>query len=643
MRPRRRPAIRLLVSVTVLGSIAAAAWLTVRPLPAREPAAVVTAGSWQGLVGDAHPAVSLGGADDRRAPHPSVAQRLARVKLASEAAERRWSAEDVRSPAAGAHRARPPRPQRAARLQLLPRARRLLGPCSTRARSRCSSTTPRSPASTPCGSRSRRRSRRSRRACGQPGRRGRTARPRRHRDLDRAARHRGRPRRSPTWAAASSPGSTSSAAAATPPRSATRRRQRVERHGTELAGMLVGSGGPDGVHGVAPGATVLPIRVAGWQPDRHGRDAVYARSDQLIAGLERAVDPNGDGDTHDARPDRADRRGRAVRLLRRQPRGAGGGGRARARRARGRSGRERRRRRAAVRLDRRPRRVARRAHRRGDRLAREHRGVRVVLSQGLNVLADSSLPLLVDGALGELRWRPRVAVPGDPAALAGKAALVAAGANPAATVAAAVGDGATAVLALRPPASARLARRSPASPWPPSPRLGAARCSPRSGSDSRSTAALGGPRPQPNPAAGLARAPSRRAGSPSAGCSNRSSRRPGIGILTSDPGSAGDGEPAFASVTGTSVAAASRRRCRRAARPEPTGTVGRGAREPARRLGAAGGGRPAPREAPGRSMSARAPSARWRPRRPRSGSAPGRARTGARPPARRSTTSPPGG
>jgi subtilisin family serine protease len=74
----------------------------------------------------------------------------------------------------------------------------------------------------------------------------------------------------------------------------------VERHGTELAGLLVGAGGPGGLHGVAPGAQVLPIRVAGWQLTATGAYAVYARSDQLIAGLERAVDPNGDGDAHDA-------------------------------------------------------------------------------------------------------------------------------------------------------------------------------------------------------------------------------------------------------------------------------------------------------------------------------------------------------
>lgn len=37
----------------------------------------------------------------------------------------------------------------------------------------------------------------------------------------------------------------------------------LERHGTELAGILAGSNGPGGAHGVAPGATILPIRVAG--------------------------------------------------------------------------------------------------------------------------------------------------------------------------------------------------------------------------------------------------------------------------------------------------------------------------------------------------------------------------------------------
>jgi len=47
----------------------------------------------------------------------------------------------------------------------------------------------------------------------------------------------------------------------------------LERHGTEMAGLLVGARGTAGLAGVAPAATVLPIRVAGWQPDEHGGDA----------------------------------------------------------------------------------------------------------------------------------------------------------------------------------------------------------------------------------------------------------------------------------------------------------------------------------------------------------------------------------
>ncbi len=74
----------------------------------------------------------------------------------------------------------------------------------------------------------------------------------------------------------------------------------LERHGTEMAGLIVGSGGPGGMAGVAPGATVLPVRVAGWQRDVSGRWAEYGRTDQLVAGLDRAVDPNQDGDAHDA-------------------------------------------------------------------------------------------------------------------------------------------------------------------------------------------------------------------------------------------------------------------------------------------------------------------------------------------------------
>jgi subtilisin family serine protease len=87
-----------------------------------------------------------------------------------------------------------------------------------------------------------------------------------------------------------------SADAETPPN----RRADFERHGTQLAGILVGAGGPGLPDGIAPRASLLPIRVGGWQPDAAGGFTVYARTDQVIAGLERAVDPNQDGDAQDA-------------------------------------------------------------------------------------------------------------------------------------------------------------------------------------------------------------------------------------------------------------------------------------------------------------------------------------------------------
>jgi subtilisin family serine protease len=57
----------------------------------------------------------------------------------------------------------------------------------------------------------------------------------------------------------------------------------AEEHGTEMAAVVAR---------VARGASILPIRVSG----------AGTTSDEIIAGLERAVDPNGDGDAHDAVP-----------------------------------------------------------------------------------------------------------------------------------------------------------------------------------------------------------------------------------------------------------------------------------------------------------------------------------------------------
>ncbi len=77
---------------------------------------------------------------------------------------------------------------------------------------------------------------------------------------------------------------------------------RVESHGTRMAGILVGSDGPAGLAGVAPGARVFPIRVLGWERASDGSYALLGRGDVLLAGLERAVDPDGDGDVDDAAP-----------------------------------------------------------------------------------------------------------------------------------------------------------------------------------------------------------------------------------------------------------------------------------------------------------------------------------------------------
>ena len=73
----------------------------------------------------------------------------------------------------------------------------------------------------------------------------------------------------------------------------------VEAHGTRMAGIVVGRDGPGGLQGVAPGARLLPIRVMGWRQTVDGSWAVLGRGDHLLAGLERAVDPDGDGDVED--------------------------------------------------------------------------------------------------------------------------------------------------------------------------------------------------------------------------------------------------------------------------------------------------------------------------------------------------------
>lgn len=72
----------------------------------------------------------------------------------------------------------------------------------------------------------------------------------------------------------------------------------LERHATQTAGLLVGRSVV--LTGIAPGATLQPIRVAGWQQSAEGGYAVYGRTDQILAGLERAVDPDANGSAFDA-------------------------------------------------------------------------------------------------------------------------------------------------------------------------------------------------------------------------------------------------------------------------------------------------------------------------------------------------------
>jgi subtilisin family serine protease len=67
---------------------------------------------------------------------------------------------------------------------------------------------------------------------------------------------------------------------------------RIETHGTRMAGL---------VRRVAPGARIVPLRILGWQSTDSG-PVVAGRGDDLIAALERAVDPNEDGGTKDAIP-----------------------------------------------------------------------------------------------------------------------------------------------------------------------------------------------------------------------------------------------------------------------------------------------------------------------------------------------------
>jgi hypothetical protein len=74
-------------------------------------------------------------------------------------------------------------------------------------------------------------------------------------------------------------------------RSGGARSTRAEAAGERIAGVIAGE---------LPKARVERLRVAGSQPLENGRFQVFGTTDQLLAGLERVVDPDGNGDASDA-------------------------------------------------------------------------------------------------------------------------------------------------------------------------------------------------------------------------------------------------------------------------------------------------------------------------------------------------------
>src|SRR5581483_4806443 len=329
----------------------------------------------------------------------------------------------------------------------------------------------------------------------------------------------------------------------------------LEQHGTELAGVLAGSNGPGGLHGVEPGATVLPIRVAGWQPDSAGRDIVYGRSDQLIAGLDLSVDPNGDGDAHDAvrvalvgvaEPYAAFTDGPEAQAVQGAldlntvvvaPAGNDGAAGPSFGSVAGPAGA--------------PGALAVAATDSRSSLPE----VRVVLRRGLDVILDGKMPLLGAAAPAHALTLQLAGARGKQAA--GRAVVAPIGSDPEATVAAASRAGAAAVVlygASLPAGGLRLSDTATA-PTVVVPAAAAVEllAAQRAGLDVG--VAIGGSHTAENDERG------RVAGFSSRGLAYDSEVKPnvaapGVAIATSEPGSAGDGTALYGTVNGTSVAAA---------------------------------------------------------------------------------------
>ncbi len=349
----------------------------------------------------------------------------------------------------------------------------------------------------------------------------------------------------------------------------------LERHGTEMAGLLVGAGGPSGLAGVATGATILPIRVAGWQADASGRPALYSRTDQIIAGLERAVDPNDDGDAHDAV--------RIALVALAEPYAAFADG-PEARAAAG-----------ALRLD---TLVVTAAGNDGasgpgygsisgpggapaaltvgavDTRARTE-GVRVVARSGLQVLLDRTLPLagvirpqqrldlelaVPRGGLGPRPGAPRLLEffsRDGTSRVAGRAALVAGGSSPTPAAEHAAQAGAAAVLLYgsRLPAGGLGLDEDVPVPVVSLPATAAQELLARLRSGARASVSIGAVRIGDNPDRDRIAAFSS-TGLAFDGRVKPDLVAPGVALATSDPGANGDGSPRFATVNGSSAAAA---------------------------------------------------------------------------------------
>ncbi len=354
---------------------------------------------------------------------------------------------------------------------------------------------------------------------------------------------------------------------------------RLERHGTELAGLLVGHGDAGRHAGIAPGASVLPIRVAGWQDDGHAGWAVYGRTDQVIAGLERAVDPNGDGDAHDGarvtligivEPWAAFADGPAARAVRGAlalddlvvtpagnlgPAGPSFGS------ISGPGGAP-----AALTVG-------------AADVRRQTRDVRVVLRAGLRVRFDGHLPLagsvvprdVLTLSVGLPRNRPSTGRPDEspPPSLAdffthdgrslvaGKAALVDAGSDPQAAVENAARAGAFAILLYgeRFPAGALGLDEDVTCPVVGVPSASARELAGALRTGESVAVSIGAPRLLGNPSAGSISGFSSRGLAYDGGLKPDLSA-PGVALTTSEPGVNDDGTPRFGVVNGSSVAAA---------------------------------------------------------------------------------------